>query len=72
MDRCSPDSCYACPDRVVCRCLHVTEGELMEAIATRDLRTLREIKRVIGAGDGCTCCHAELQEYVARVSLAVV
>ena len=46
------------PDRArfVCACLRVTERAL--------LRTLRDLRRVIGAGDGCTACHPELQRYL--------
>ncbi|MFO0965282.1 MAG: (2Fe-2S)-binding protein [Gemmataceae bacterium] len=72
MDRCTSESCSDCPERVVCRCFNVTESQLRDAIARHDLRTIREIKRRTGAGDGCTCCHAELNEVLTRVSLAMV
>lgn len=72
MESCSPEFCSSCPDRVVCRCLNVTETAIVQAIEQHDLQTIRELKRITGAGDGCTCCHAELKEYLARVSLAVV
>jgi NAD(P)H-nitrite reductase large subunit len=38
----------------------VTEATLVEKITTLDLRTLREVRRHTGAGEGCTCCHAEI------------
>ncbi len=55
----------SCPDRVVCRCLKVTEESIIVAIRTHDARTIRELRTVTGAGDGCTCCHKELRQYLA-------
>jgi bacterioferritin-associated ferredoxin len=64
----SCSSCPAvgsCPDRVVCRCLKVTEESIIVAIRTHDARTIRELRTITGAGDGCTCCHKELRQYLA-------
>ena len=58
----------SCPDRVVCRCLRVTEQEVIEAITNRGVRTLRELRLITEAGDGCTCCHRELNAYLAIYS----
>ena len=46
----------------MCRCLQVTEEEVVTMIAALGLRTVHEVKRVTGAGDGCTCCHDDLDE----------
>ena len=59
-----PGPCAGCPDRVVCRCLKVTEAVVVEAIVTLGVRTIKELKAVTGAGDGCTCCHQELHGYL--------
>lgn len=72
MEFCSHEFCSSCPDRLVCRCLNVTEAELIQAITAHEIRTLRDLKHQTGAGDGCTCCHSRLQEYIERISLAVV
>lgn len=67
-DRDCPDPCAGpcsgCPDRVVCRCLKVTEAVIVEAIAG-GVRTLQELRRATEAGTGCNCCHRELREYLA-------
>ncbi len=63
---CTPDRCDACTDRVVCRCLQITETELIQALTTRDVRTIKEVRRVTGAGDGCTACHALLKQYIEK------
>jgi bacterioferritin-associated ferredoxin len=58
----------SCPDRVVCRCLGVTEQEIVVAITTLGLRTVKEVRQATEAGDGCTCCHRELVNYLAVYS----
>lgn len=49
----------------MCRCLGVTEDAVIGAIVTLGLRTVKEVRAVTEAGDGCTCCHAELTQYLA-------
>ncbi|MBX9580078.1 MAG: (2Fe-2S)-binding protein [Gemmataceae bacterium] len=64
-DRLCPDPCAGpcagCADRIVCRCLEVTEGVIAEAITELGLRTVKEVRRATGAGDGCTCCHKHIR-----------
>jgi bacterioferritin-associated ferredoxin len=55
----------SCPDRVVCRCLRVTEQTVIEAIVTLGVRTVKELRHATEAGDGCNCCHKELSAYIA-------
>ena len=66
------ETCQTCPGRIVCRCLNVSEESVIAAITTQDLQTLRDLRRHTGAGEGCTCCHEKLKEYLARHSLTVV
>jgi len=67
-DRACPDPCpgpcSGCPDRVVCRCLKVTEAAIVEAITERGVRTLQELRQATEAGTGCNCCHKELRAYL--------
>lgn len=72
MDTFERDSCDSCPGRVVCKCLGVTEDQIVTAIQTHDLSTIRDIRHQTSAGDGCTCCHQELQQIIDRCSLLVV
>jgi bacterioferritin-associated ferredoxin len=58
----------SCPNRVVCRCLKVTEQAIIAAIRVEGARTIRELRTLTGAGDGCTCCHKELRQYLAAYS----
>ena len=58
------EACNTCPARMVCRCLGVTEAALFEAIAQNKVKTIKDISRHTGAGDGCTACHRLLQLYL--------
>jgi NAD(P)H-nitrite reductase large subunit len=68
-DRDCPDPCAGpcsgCPDRVVCRCLKVTEGAIVDAIITLGLATVKQVSATTGAGGGCTCCHTQIRELLA-------
>lgn len=67
----SCQSCPAvgsCPDRMVCRCLKVTEETIIVAIRQNGVATIKELKTITGAGDGCMCCHKELKSYLAVYS----
>ncbi len=48
----------------VCDCLEVTECALLETLSKAHVRTLRDVRRAIGAGDGCTACHDLLRRYL--------
>ncbi|WP_171469065.1 (2Fe-2S)-binding protein [Frigoriglobus tundricola] len=58
----------SCPDRVVCRCLGVTEHTIVSAIVALGLRTVKEVRQATEAGDGCTCCHKEVAAYLTVYS----
>ena len=48
----------------VCACLQITECQLLETLSSSNVQTLRDLRRTIGAGDGCTACHDLLQQYL--------
>lgn len=54
----------SCAERIVCRCLRVTEERIIDAIRSNSARTLIELRQLTEAGDGCTCCHRELLSYL--------
>jgi bacterioferritin-associated ferredoxin len=67
MDAChTHNGCDACPARFVCHCLQVTEEMLHDALAAFDLRSLNEVRRHTGAGDGCTACHRRIRGILER------
>ncbi len=64
--RMSPEACAQCPETIVCTCLRVSVTELVEALATRQIRSLKDIKHQTGAGDGCMMCHRVLKRYLQQ------
>ena len=48
----------------VCGCLQITEHQLLSTLATKNIWTIRDIRKTIGAGDGCTACHHVLKRYL--------
>lgn len=59
---CSPDRCDTCPGRIVCRCLQVTEDQIVSVAHRLGLRTVKEISNYTEAGSGCTCCHKAISK----------
>ncbi len=61
---CQSERCGDCTNRLVCRCLQVTEEALLSALNRFELKTVKEIREYTGAGDGCTACHKRLLRYL--------
>ena len=59
-------ACRDCPGRIVCHCLQVTEEAVAAAVVALGIRSVKELKTATGAGDGCTCCHRQLTQLIAR------
>ena len=64
----TPDISDGCRDKIVCRCLNVNEAQVIQMIARLELRTVHDLSKHTGAGDGCTCCHAKLEDYLELFS----
>lgn len=64
--------CRDCSARYVCRCLRVTEEALIEALRLYPVETVQELRRITGAGDGCTCCHPRLRQFIERYSRPLI
>jgi bacterioferritin-associated ferredoxin len=69
---CQEKDCDACPERLVCLCLRITEEKLVDALATGEITTVKDIRRLTGAGDGCTACHKLLKSYLEGSALTAV
>lgn len=61
---CPPSRCDDCSLSYVCRCLRVTRAAVAEAVAALELKTVQEVRAHTGAGEGCTACHARLEEVI--------
>jgi bacterioferritin-associated ferredoxin len=64
---CHRSRCDACPVRYLCRCLEVTEDAVIEVATALQLRTVQDVVRHTGAGDGCTACRRRIQGVLARL-----
>lgn len=69
-NRASCSDCSSCPrdtvSKVICHCLQVSEDTLLEALATFDLATVKDVRHHTGAGDGCTACHRTIRRYIEQ------
>ncbi|MCC6417142.1 MAG: (2Fe-2S)-binding protein [Gemmataceae bacterium] len=65
---CAPESRHGCSAQLVCRCLNVTRDEIVEAITSLGLQTLKEVRQATGAGGGCTCCHKDIRLLLEQYS----
>lgn len=67
---CQHGDCSACvaSGRIICRCLQVDEADLLHAIAAanadRKSLSIKDLRRMTGAGDGCTACHHKLKAFI--------
>jgi NifU-like protein len=52
---------------IVCNCFGVTEKEIERAVKENSLTTIEEVTNYTKAGGGCTTCHEDIQEIIARV-----
>lgn len=65
------NDCDACPGRLVCRCLQVTEEAIINALTTLEPKTVQSLRQCTGAGTGCNACHKTLRAYIERHSLSL-
>ena len=68
--RCTRKGCGDCSQRLVCECLQVTEAALIKALTGKEYKTVKDIRRLTGAGDGCNACHKVLKTYLEGLAMA--
>jgi len=51
-------------DLVVCKCLGITEVEVIEITRIKKIRCLAELRMESEAGSGCTACHKKLNQII--------
>lgn len=49
---------------VVCRCLHIRQAEIVNAISLCGATSVKEVRQLTGAGVGCTCCHRQINQLI--------
>jgi len=53
-----------CEDLVVCKCLGITEVEVVEITRIKKIGCLAELRMESDAGSGCTACHKKLNQII--------
>ncbi len=51
-------------DDIVCNCMQITKGEIIEAIKAGNLQTIDEIGEETEAGTVCGSCHDDIEEII--------
>ena len=51
-------------DLVVCKCLGITEVEVIEITRIKKIGCLAELRMESEAGSGCTACHKKLNQII--------
>lgn len=51
-------------DLVVCKCLGITEVEVIEITRIKKIGCLAELRMETEAGSGCTACHKKLNQII--------
>jgi bacterioferritin-associated ferredoxin len=51
-------------DDIVCNCMQITKGEIIEAIKACNLKTIDEIGEETEAGTVCGSCHDDIEDII--------
>src|SRR5258706_941000 len=54
-------------ENLVCRCYQVSQGEILDAIAEGNLRTVEEVTARTNAAGGCSSCYDDVQAILDRL-----
>jgi bacterioferritin-associated ferredoxin len=63
------DSATVTAERLLCRCLRVTESDIREAISEHEPETVQGVSRICGAGSGCMSCHRHIRRMLNESAL---
>lgn len=55
-------------DDLVCNCMGITKSEIVEAIKTKGLVTLEEIREETDAGTGCGSCIENIEDILKEIN----
>jgi NAD(P)H-nitrite reductase large subunit len=55
-------------DEIICNCMSVTRGEIVDAIRQNGLTTVEEVGDATNAGTGCGGCQELIQEILDEIN----
>lgn len=55
-------------DDIVCNCLQITKGEIVETVVSGKLKTIDEVGDAIEAGTACGSCHDDIEDILKEIN----
>jgi NAD(P)H-nitrite reductase large subunit len=55
-------------DEIVCNCMQITKGEIVDAIKAGNLKTIDEVGDANEAGTICGSCHDDIEDILKEVN----
>ena len=55
-------------NEIICNCMGITRGEIINAIKEKKLTTVDEVGEVTTAGTGCGGCQPDIQDILDEVN----
>ena len=55
-------------DDIICNCMQITKGEIVEAIKAGKLTTIDEVGDATEAGTACGSCHDDIEEILNEIN----
>ncbi|HZJ74184.1 MAG TPA: (2Fe-2S)-binding protein [Perlabentimonas sp.] len=55
-------------DEIICNCMQVDRGTIVEAIKAKGLKTVEEVGDETEAGTGCGACQDDIQEILDEIN----
>lgn len=53
---------------IVCNCMEITKGEIVDAIKKKNLKTVEEVGEELEAGTVCGSCQDDIEEILKEVN----
>lgn len=55
-------------DEIVCNCMQITKGEIIEAIKNGNLKTIDEVGEATEAGTVCGSCQDDIEDILKEIN----
>lgn len=55
-------------DEIICNCMQITRGEIIEAIKSNGLKTADEVGDETEAGTVCGSCHDDIEDILKEIN----
>lgn len=55
-------------EEIICNCMQITRGEIIEAIKLQGLKTIDEVGDETEAGTVCGSCHDDIEDILKEIN----